>query len=301
MPSGSKDLPVAHRIAVLFHELDRRRDLAVYSVYHLAQFWREAGHDVRFLFGPRDYAPADLGFLHVDLSVVPDAYIELAARYPRTVNGRVKDIRKSAFSRNLIGPGDAWDGPVIVKSDLNCAGRPERLLREPAWVRAHALTRRAAWYLRRLSAAPPFDDSRDYRLYAHRAEVPPRYFRDRRYVVEKFLPEIADGLYHTRIFQFLGDRWTCTRLSAPAPIVNASAAVRTADVEPHPEILSWRRRLHLDYGKLDYVEREGTIELLDVNKTTGAVRAHPDLRALRQHRAEGIESFFADHRDGGDE
>ena len=289
---------MAHRIAVLFHERDRRRDLAVYSVYHLAQFWREAGHDVRFVFGPRDYTPADLGFLHVDLSVVPAPYLELAARYPLQVNGRVKDIRKSAFSRNLVGAGDAWDGPVIVKSDLNSAGRPERLLREPAWVRAHALTRRAEWYLRRLTGAPPFDDSRDYVLYPHRARVPPRYFRDRRFVVERFLPEIADGLYHTRIFQFLGDRWTCTRLSAREPVVNAAAAVHTADVEPHLEIRAWRRRLQLDYGKLDYVEREGGIELLDVNKTTGAVRAHPDLEALRRHRAQGIEWFFAGREEG---
>lgn len=288
---------MAHRIAVLFHERDRRRDLSVYAVYHLAKFWSEAGHDVRFVFGPRDYAPADLGFLHVDLSVVPAAYLELAARYPLQVNGRVKDIRKSAFSRNLIAAGDSWDGPVIVKSDLNCAGRPERLLREPAWVRAHALTRRAEWYLRRLTGAPLFDDSRDYLLFPRRAEVPPRYFRDRRYVVEKFLPEVADGLHHTRIFQFLGDRWTCTRLSAREPVVNTAAAVHTADVEPHPEIFAWCRRLHLDYGKLDYVERDGGIELLDVNKTTGAVRARPDLAALRRHRAEGIEWFFTGRRD----
>jgi hypothetical protein len=291
---------LARRIAVLFHARDRRRDLSVYSVYYLAGFWREAGYDVCFRFGPRDYAPADLGFLHVDLSVVPRAYLELAARYPRTVNGRVRDIRKSAFSRNLVCPGDGWDGPVIVKSDLNCAGRPERLLREPAWVRSHALARRAQWYLRRLTGAPPFDDSRDYLVFTRRADVPPRYFADRRYVVERFLPEVAAGLYHTRIFQFLGDRWTCTRLSAREPVVNTAAAVHSVDVEPHPEIFAWRRRLGLDYGKLDYVERDGGIELLDVNKTVGAVRAHPDLAALRRHRAEGIASFFMDAGSGAD-
>jgi len=292
---------VAHRIAVLFHERDRRRDLAVYSVYHLAQFWREAGHDVRFVFGPRDYTPADLGFLHVDLSVVPAPYLELAARYPLQVNGRVKDIRKSAFSRNLVRAGDTWDGPVIVKSNLNCAGRPERLLSEPAWVRAHAITRRAERFVRRVTGAPLFDDSRDYLVLAHRAEVPAHCFRDRRFVVEKFLPEIENGLYHTRIFQFLGDRWTCTRLAAREPIVNTAATVDTADVTPEPEILDWRRRLHLDYGKLDYVVRPGGVELLDVNKTTGAVRARPDLEALRRHRAEGIEFFLRGGREGAAE
>jgi len=72
-----------------------------------------------------------------------------------------RDIRKSAFSRNLVRPGDGWDGPVIVKSDLNCAGRPERLLREPAWVRSHAPRPRLCG-ISGGHRRPAFDDSRDY-------------------------------------------------------------------------------------------------------------------------------------------
>ena len=63
---------------------------------------------------------------------------------------------------------------------------------------------------------------------------------------------------------------------------------------PNREILAWRERLGLDYGKLDYVELDGRAVLFDVNKTTGTVRAErsEDLQASRRHRAAGIESFF---------
>ena len=103
-------------IAVLFHENDRHRDLSTYIVGHLAPFWREDGHQVTFLFGTRHFVPADILFVHVNLSVVPDRYVEFAARYPVAVNSRIRDIRKSVISRNLVGPGDPWDGPVIVKT-----------------------------------------------------------------------------------------------------------------------------------------------------------------------------------------
>ncbi len=283
------------RIAVLFHERDRGRDLAVYAVYHLASFWRQAGHDVIFLYGTREFIPADVIVVHIDLSVVPDKYLTFAARYPAAVNGRIKDIRKSTFSTNLIGPGASWDGPVIVKSDLNSAGRPERLLAEPTWMRRSQSALMAWRLLERLTGRrPPFATTRDYVLYDHLGLVPRRVFRDHRLVVEKFRPEVADSMYHTRIYQFLGDRFSCTRLVSREPIVNAASTLRTETVEPHPEIVAWRHRLGLDYGKLDYVVDGAEAILLDVNKTTGAARAEreEDLWVLRRDRAAGIESFL---------
>ena len=141
---------------------------------------------------------------------------------------------------------------------------------------------------------PPFTSWRDYLLFDHLDDVPTHWFSNHDAVVEKFLPELVDGLYHLRMYQFLGDRWSCTRLASPDPLLKAETSVRVEQVTPHAEILEWRKRLGMDYGKLDYVEHEGTTVLLDVNKTTGASTHMADeaLLAMRRHQAEGLYAFF---------
>lgn len=281
---------------MLFHEGDRRRDLSSYIVHHLAQFWREDGHDVRYVFGTRSFEPADLVLVHVNLSLVPESYLEFAARYPLVVNGKIRDIRKSTISRNLLRPGDPWDGPVIVKSDLNFAGVPERYLRRTAlehrW-RAFRAARRALDRVRRDHT--PFTESRDYRIFDRLAQVPAQWFTNRHAVVEKFRPEIEDGVYYARIYQFLGDRSTCTRVGTSNPVVKAEPGARTESVEPHAEVVAWRRELGIDYGKLDYVVNQGEVVLLDVNKTTGASSYMDDdrRRQMRRYQAEGLYSYFS--------
>jgi hypothetical protein len=140
----------------------------------------------------------------------------------------------------------------------------------------------------------PFRSWRDYRLFDRLAAVPESWFRNRHAVVERFRPEIENGLYHLRMYQFLGDRWSCTRLASPDPILKAATSVRVERVEPHPEIVAWRETLRMDYGKLDYVVHEGEVVLLDANKTTGASRHMGDaeLQAMRRHLAEGLYAYF---------
>ena len=112
-------------------------------------------------------------------------------------------------------------------------------------------------------------------------------------VLERFCPEFEDGLYHVRLYQFLGDRHTCTRISSPQPIVNDLSTVRSESIAVHPEIEKIRRKLKFDYGKFDYVMHNGEPVLLDMNKTTGAVRkVTPEILAMRRHRAEGIYCYF---------
>jgi len=280
--------PDRKRIAVLFHENDRDRDLSEYAVMGMADIWREAGHDVVFLFGARRFVPADLVFVHIDLSVVPERYFRFARRYPIVVNGAVKDIRKRRFSENLLRRDDDWDGPVIVKSDLNAGGCPEGVLGR-SWLTRHSSRVRRAL----LGRAHPLAGSGYYQVYDALAEVPPERFADRRLVVEKLRPEMENGLYHLRVYQFLGPRETCARLAAEGPIVKNATAVRVDPVEPHAEIVAARRRLSMDYGKLDYVVNNGQVVLLDVNKTatSGPI---PVLLRARSYRAEGLYTYFRD-------
>ena len=284
-------------IVVLFRAGTSDEAIAGTAVYHLAHHWREAGHLVTFLRGARRFVPADLAFVHVDLSVVPDEYLALAASYPAAVNGRVRDVRRSTTSENLVTAGDGWSGPVIAKSDLNYGGGPELESGFGRFAGRGAFGRRLLRVADRIRPGilpSPFGSWRDYRIFDHRDAVPPRLRRDRRVVIERFLPEIEGGLYHLGMYQFLGDRWSCVRIASPEPLVKAGNSVRLEHVEPHPLLEEWRRRLHLDYGKMDYVLHEGRPVLLDANKTVGAggFASGPELEARRRHRAAGIESFF---------
>jgi hypothetical protein len=140
----------------------------------------------------------------------------------------------------------------------------------------------------------PIAQWQDYQVFDSLSHVPWGLRVSRKAVIERFRPELENGLYHVRIYQFLGDRWTCARLASPSPVVKAENAVRVESIEPHPDILAWRERLGIDYGKLDYVVSGGEAVLLDVNKTTGASAhmADADLRAMRRHLAEGLYCYF---------
>jgi hypothetical protein len=282
----------ASSIAVLFHEKSRDDWLPGYIVHHLARFWREDGHEVAYVFGTRRFVPADLVLVHVDLSVVPAPYLDFAAQYPMALNRSVGDIRKSVVSTNLVGPGDPWKGPVMVKSDLNCGGWSEDAL--VGWLPRSRVRRRARRTYERLARRQTFRSSTDYRVYDDLSSVPAALTRRRDLVLEKFLPEREDGLYHLRVYQFLGNRSSCVRLASHDPVVKAGTSVSAEAVEPHPEILAWRERLGMDYGKLDYVVRDGHVVLIDVNKTTGASK-HMDgdaLDAMRRELAEGLYAYF---------
>ena len=281
----------AARIVVLFHAGDRDTPLDSYLVDHYARYWREAGHDVTYLFGVERFVPADLCVVHVNLSVVPDEYLAFAARYPASVNGSVKDIRKSAISDGLVVPGDGWQGPVIVKSDLNYGGEPERILGQSGLQRRSRVwrvaTRTAARARRR---HPAFRDWRDYRIFDSAAEVPGAWWRRPDVVVERFRPEREGGLYHLRMYMFLGDAWRCLRITGTDPVLKAETSTEVVDIEPDPAVYEWRARFALDYGKLDYVVSDGEPVLIDVNKTTGATRYLDDaaLDEMRRRQASGL-------------
>ena len=255
------------------HEWDRGQSLAHYQVYRFARTWREDGCQVHFLFGTREYVPADILLVHVDLSVVPDDYLEVARRYPIALNGRVKDIRKSALSQHLVRLGDDYPGPVIVKTDLNFMGASETL---------------------RLENRMPESTGWDYRIFPSIHLVPDALLNDPRWVVEKFLPEMEDNRYCVRFYQFLGDQYSCIRMLAPHPVIKARRDLASERVEPDRTIVQLRHQLGFDYGKFDYVLHRGQAILIDANKTPGQANLPltPAREARLSRRARGIYSFL---------
>ena len=167
-------------ILIITHAHDRFR-ACDYIMRRFVRHWLAAGHRVSVVKGVGDWPDADIAFLHVDLSVVPDAYAEAAQRYPVVVNGAATDIRKRMVSRHLLRSGDAWNGPVIVKTDLNCGGWPELRIHERA-IAARSTEGRLSSDLSILSteAYPVLDSLRD---------VPDAVWNDRHLVVERFLPD----------------------------------------------------------------------------------------------------------------
>jgi hypothetical protein len=281
---------VPRRIVVLLHERQSRQPRLDYAIVHMAELWRQAGHDVRFLFGVREFVPADVAIVHVDLSVVPDEYLDFARRYPVTLNGAVKDIRKSVISTSLVTAGDAYSGPVIVKSNLNYSGLPERLFVAggiPIRMQLGNVSR-SLWRLGVGRRPSRFTASDDYRIYPSTRDVPAATFASPDLVVEKFLPEREGGFYHTRFLTFLGDRVSCHRVASKSPIVKPGSMVGWTEVEPHAEVMALRLRL-----RFDYVLHDGRPVVLDVNKTPGEDRiVDPRIGRMIRHRAAGLDAYL---------
>ncbi|MFP5479541.1 MAG: hypothetical protein ACLGIE_07610 [Alphaproteobacteria bacterium] len=251
-------------LAIITHPLDRRfRSWLDGWVpvsppgYQLDAMLIEGRRDgLRWFFtdpGQR-FRPADAAILHVDQSVVDQAYLDLAARYPVAVNGQARDIRKQVVSRNLVRRDSDWDGPVLVKSDLNCGGRPEYVLAQRG-------------------GAAPTPPPPQYDLYDRIDQVPDPVWDDTSRVVERYLPERRDGMNVLRIWSFLGDYERCSWYTSPETIVKGRNIVSFGPAEVPDLLREERRRLGIDYGKFDFaLGPEGPV-LYDANKTPAYLSA----------------------------
>lgn len=268
-------------IAVLWHEYQQQHPLhgrVSYMISHYADVWREDGHQVINIYGPTQFLPADVLIVHVDLSVVPPEYLRFAARFPVALNGTIGDIRKSTVSTLRVQANDPWLGPVIVKSDLNFAGIPERRIKSAT----------------SSPTGPMMGSPNDYRVFDRIAAVPRMVWSDPNVVVERFMPQIEDGEYVIHNMVFLGERATCTKNFSKHPVIHASNQTRTSWVEPHPDVLALRKKLGFDMGKFDYVIHEGKPVVFDTNKTVGAQPGtpSPEQQRVRRQRAEGLYAYF---------
>ena len=276
-------------IAILFHEKHDMHRVQDYVIWHLAKIWNKDGHNLVFIFGVEKFAPADVCIVHVDLSVVPNEYIEFASRYPITINGDVRDIRKSIFSKNIVRPHDQYKGKVIVKSDLNYAGVPElKILKSSV---SNELFKEKVKHIpphRRLNSPD------DYKIYEQAGDVPPVYYQDPFFIVEKFFPEKIDDLYFVHLYLFLGDSRHCFRLGSKDPIVNGATSISNEIVKPHADIIKMQKEMGFDYGKFDYCINDGKVVLLDINKTigNGGIEYTKQLAIIHRERAEGLYAYF---------
>ncbi len=242
-------------ILVLTHEYDGFPQ-RTYLLQGFIGHWERTGHRVIVAEGIPRQAEADVVILHIDVSVMPDEYIEFAAPFPVVLNRDARDIRKNAVSRFLVRPEDRWAGPVMVKSNFNSGGGPESL---------HNL---AAALRHRPPPYPTVKLNKSYRILQSMAEVPEAVWSDPNLVVERFLPEQDNKGYWRRMWTFFGDSERCSRYCAPTP-----TSFKATDREPAPvpdELRAERKRLGFDYGKFEFVIHRGKVVLFDANRTPAA-------------------------------
>lgn len=270
-------------IAVITHAQDelfhRRASGKVVSDYMLGPVLQQAaamGHRITVCRGrPPRPVEADLAIMHVDLTAVPPDYLEFGRTFPLCVNLEAADISKRSIGDAGLADGDAWPGPVIVKSDFNYRAIPE--------LRLNAAAQAAG----RPVPYPGLRDSYDYSVYTSLEDVPPAAKADPTLVVERFMPERTESGYAVRFWTFSGEAERCSRVFSNEPVVKSDNQTGFEFVEVPDRLREIRAELGFDYGKFDFVVRDGEPVLLDANNTPGAPPV-PKGAAWPKDYAEGL-------------
>jgi len=285
----------AGRILILLHEREPDPGVVPYRIWFLREIWEACGVEVVVQKGIGSTPQADVVIPHLDLTVVPPEYVRFLERYPVVLNRRVTDVSKRVISQHLVRPGEDYEGPVIVKTDRNYGGLPERRIAPGRRVR------RWSGKIRTLAKACAMLPEH-YPVFESMRDVPPKVFDNDALVVERFLPEREGAQYCLRTWVFLGSRELSMRRCCPVPVIKPSWSTPPEEVEVPEAMRSARTRLGLDYGKLDFVVRDGEAILFDATRTPG-LRAGPlDKLQRRAHEdfADGIEEWLPALRSGTD-
>lgn len=229
----------------------------------------------------------DMVILHVDLTVVPDEYIEAVASHPLVINRNVKNISKRVFSGQILTESCDYTGQVIVKTDANFGGLNEVKFQGGE----NAMEQPEEWESREYLD--------DYPVYPTLKDVPAGVWKNPRLIVEKFIPEVDEnGRYLLRMWLFFGDQEIHYVNYSDEKIVKSwnKNGYKMLPNEDIPfEIRQIRTNLKMDYGKFDYVMHDGKPVLYDVNKTPGGARIKLDnpvrIRNIKT-LASGIKGFF---------
>lgn len=258
-------------IAIMLHERDLEAESRNYRIWPIAENWRRSGIDVRIVRGPEPCSDADVLVPHIDCSYIHGDYWEVISAHPRVVNGGIRDIRKTVISENLLGEGDQWDGPVIVKTNNNSGGFMDLEFsgrRGPTLV--DRLRKRAAWHpLIQPRSLGWTKTLTDYPIFQHQSDVPKAAWKNPNLVIEKFfLPDQNDeGEFVLYLWIVFGERGLGRTLLSSDPFIkNVSSSLGSYE-NPPAEILAVQKEFGIDYGKIDYILHRGRPVLLDINRT----------------------------------
>ena len=263
------------RIGILWHPRSMRWRRRLYLISQHAAIWTEEGHQVRHF---RDARAAmrwsDLIIVHADASEVKSIVAPLVD-HRLVLNLGVSDIRKSTMSDLVLHSGDPCTGPVVVKTNLNNRGLPERwLLLKSGFAHWDSVLR-----------------SRGYLLFPSLSDVPGDLRNHPAIVVERFEAQSENGHFMTASATFFGDEVSCVRLTASTWQVKQQEAFAWERLDEVPiEVTNKRRALGLDYGKIDFTTNETGTHIFDVNKTIGRIAFVPNAEQMRRMSKERLQA-----------
>lgn len=284
------------RVTILIEtELDGDR---LFLLNRLADRWAEKGNEIRFRRLSDPPEATDLAILHADRTRLSSDLITPHLTNSPVINGRALDISKRHISRQLCHPGDGYAGPVIIKTDCNSWGMPERIRAngEPSqqgWtdrllfrLQVQLVERIVPW---RILRKVPHGH---YPVLDRPDQVPDWVWESEDLVVERFVPERQGNDFVTRYWVFFGDREVVYTKRSPDYLVKRGDAVSKEIGGEIPEELRLRRReLGFDFGKFDWVMHEGRPILLDVNRTPSFRHVTAEFPEIVPELAAGLADF----------
>ena len=231
------------------------------SSYHVidlyCNIWSSWGFQVINHIGCRDIPESDLYILHIDLSVIPSDFCEAIKSLPRVLNGDILDIRKKRFGL-ILKPESPYTGPVLVKTNCNYGGFPEA---------AHTRSQNSNCPDRAICT---LINPLSYPIFKSKLDVPGEVWASPDLIVQPFLNTKEGDLYFVNYYDFFGDKEFSGRIGSRNPIVKFSNSQVDEPVKLPKIVRHWRKKLKIDYGRIDYIQQGKNIFLLDVNKTEGA-------------------------------
>jgi hypothetical protein len=269
-------------IVLLEHQMQGRLGVP-YMAHALAQRWEARGHRVIFHRGVSQPPPGDVALVHLDLTVIPESYRALERFYPRVINSRTWDTRKSLYSAMRVLREDPWPGKVIIKTEANHGGHIDDALRRMAIEEGLA------------TDIPELALMDSYFLCNSMRHVPSGIWDTPGVIVEKFVPESDAGGHYLRIWTFLGSCERNMRYCSDDLLIRVGNYKSREAVEVPPAMRAWREKLGFEFGKLDYVLHEGEYILLDANRTPGAptdFAGDPSITEAWDRLSKGIDDFL---------
>jgi hypothetical protein len=278
------------RIVIVCHQIPKLNH-ASSTINILKREWELSGFEVGTVLGIRHDITGDVAINHVDLTVTPDPYLDYLKKYPIVINGKVRSISKTSFSKQLLKPDDDHEGKVIIKTNNNCGGASElKLAGRKTWF-INRITRNISW-ARSISL-----ESANYPILESIRSVPSGVWENEHLIVEKFLPEQDnEGNYRLRAWSFLGDRSLHVLTTSNYPVVKGHNILKREILagKVPDELISYRKQMGIDYGRFDYAIVDGRVVLYDINRTptTSSKAALLYFHKLKEMAA-GIHDFLS--------
>jgi hypothetical protein len=275
-------------IVILVHENDLAFRKSIFTLNLLAQIWEDRGIKVKIAYGVEKRIEGDIIINHVDLTVTPPEYLDYMNEFPVQINRHLHDISKRVYCKYLLQRDEAYDGPVLVKTNENYGGVKDEFLR----VRQEKplVSGKKDWSSIRVL------DSNSYPIFRSIRHVPSEVWTNENLIVQKFLAERdRDANFILRCWSFMGNRGFQVYVSSTNPIVKGTSIIgrNIINGEVPDELCEVRNKLRMDCGRFDYVMAGGKVVLYDVNRTpTTSRKAQKCYSDQIVGMAEGVRNFL---------